>query len=498
MIIKSLLYYFLNNLYILIKKMFRWRSKTTIPKIEAKAEALPEEEKIGEIALKKVLENEETELSEEDFFKNFKVFIIIVNCKSQDLYIKEKTSTHLALEEYLERIKIVEMKVTHISKSLKNREKSNFLDQENGQNDLDTSKDILKSELTESIKSHFEIAFTEALGKLESYGNLIEVITSILTKNQNLQSCMEILTEKINKIEENTENTKNKSKSSKEEIIGVMDSTGKNNLSEIPDNILEDFGGERKSSFIINQEQDNDDGIFSFVEENQKNLEEKIMKEINENFLRKADFFNEINIIKDKISKVQVEQLDLKSEFVELNKSLNNVYFKEDIQNLIKENNEFQEGKFKDEIGKVEMDTQMNFNQMLTQNLEMLKNQEKNLENLISEKLKKIGSTMPKESKNELGEKPLNLIEERMKEIREGMKRELDSLKEEFEEKEDEREASENKREKKELERQLNEGKREQNERQRIDEELERVKRDNIREDKLNTVLINLNSQNKE
>lgn len=69
------------------------------------------------------------------------------------------------MEEFLERIKIVEMKVSHLSKSPKKKAPQ-------GQDaDLDDEKEDLEGRL----RSHFETAFTSALEKLESYGEIVSV-----------------------------------------------------------------------------------------------------------------------------------------------------------------------------------------------------------------------------------------------------------------------------------------------------------------------------------
>lgn len=71
----------------------------------------------------------------------------------------------------MERIKIVELKIKHISKSVKGkRESEEFL-----LSDLDISRDEIRDEVAENVKTHFQEAFASGMEKLESYGNIIEV-----------------------------------------------------------------------------------------------------------------------------------------------------------------------------------------------------------------------------------------------------------------------------------------------------------------------------------
>lgn len=67
----------------------------------------------------------------------------------------------------MERIKIVEMKVSHLSKKSKGPRAPDEAD-----SDADGGKDTIEDKL----RSHFESAFTSALEKLESYGEIVGVI----------------------------------------------------------------------------------------------------------------------------------------------------------------------------------------------------------------------------------------------------------------------------------------------------------------------------------
>lgn len=71
-----------------------------------------------------------------------------------------------------ERVKILEMKIKHVSRGFKGQKKATNFEPE----DLNESKDEIQEAVTSQLKTHFEEALTSALIKLESYGNLINVI----------------------------------------------------------------------------------------------------------------------------------------------------------------------------------------------------------------------------------------------------------------------------------------------------------------------------------